>query len=278
MIKAEGIGRTKEKKVYDLSIIICVGILSIIILSSILAPLSPHNPDEINPTNKLAPMSRDHLFGTDELGRDYFTRTLYGGRISLTVGVVSMLISVTIGTFVGTISGYIGGTLDNILMRIIDILMSIPSFLLIVIINTILSPSMITMILTISLFSWMGIARIVRAQTMSLKEEDFILASKNLGASGLYNIVHHIIPNMASQIIVAATLNCAGAILTESSLSFLGFGVQLPKSSWGSMLKGAQKYILDLPLLSVFPGILILLTILSFNVLGDKLLKRWELK
>lgn len=258
--------------------IFCLIILVIVIIASLLAPLSPYDPDEMNLRSKLLLPSREHFFGTDSLGRDYFTRALYGGRVSLTVGVFSMLVSVIVGTLYGTISGYVGGTIDNLMMRAVDIFMSVPSFLLIVIINSFLSPSMFTMVVIIGIFSWMGVARIVRAETMSLKERDFVLAAKNLGAGNLEIMFKHIIPNMVPSIIVAASISIARAILTESSLSFLGFGVKLPMSSWGSMLQSAQEHIMDVPTLALFPGVLILLTVLSFNVLGDVLRNALEPK
>lgn len=250
---------------------LCLVLLGIIILASVLAPLSPYDPDALDFIHKLQLPSKEHPFGTDEMGRDQFTRALYGGRISLTVAFCAMLISIAAGTLVGTISGYVGGKLDAVIMRGIDILMSVPSFLLIVVLNAFLSPSLTTLILVIALFGWMSVARIVRAETLSLKERDFVLASKGLGAGSFTIIFQHIIPNTMSSVIVAASLSIAKAILTESSLSFLGFGVQLPLSSWGSMLQSAQLYILDRPTLAVFPGILILITVLSFNILGDTL-------
>ena len=258
--------------------IICLIILIIIIVASLLAPLSPYDPDAMDLRSKLLLPNKEHFFGTDNLGRDYFTRALYGGRVSLTVGVFSMLVSVIVGTIYGTISGYIGGTVDNLMMRAVDIFMSVPSFLLIIIINSFLSPSMFTMVVIIGMFSWMGVARIVRAETMSLKERDFVLAAKNMGAGNMEIMFIHIIPNMIPSIIVAASISIARAILTESSLSFLGFGVKLPMSSWGSMLQNAQSQIMDVPTLALFPGALILLTVLSFNVLGDVLRNALEPK
>lgn len=258
--------------------IICLIILIIIIIASLLAPLSPYDPDAMDLRSKLLLPNKEHFFGTDNLGRDYFTRALYGGRVSLTVGFFSMLVSVIVGTIYGTISGYIGGTIDNLMMRAVDIFMSVPSFLLIIIINSFLSPSMFTMVVIIGMFSWMGVARIVRAETMSLKERDFVLAAKNMGAGNMEIMLIHIIPNMIPSIIVAASISIARAILTESSLSFLGFGVKLPMSSWGSMLQNAQSQIMDVPTLAVFPGALILLTVLSFNVLGDVLRNALEPK
>lgn len=258
--------------------IICLIILIIIIIASLLAPLSSYDPDAMDLRSKLLLPNKEHFFGTDNLGRDYFTRALYGGRVSLTVGFFSMLVSVIVGTIYGTISGYIGGTIDNLMMRAVDIFMSVPSFLLIIIINSFLSPSMFTMVVIIGMFSWMGVARIVRAETMSLKERDFVLAAKNMGAGNMEIMLIHIIPNMIPSIIVAASISIARAILTESSLSFLGFGVKLPMSSWGSMLQNAQSQIMDVPTLALFPGALILLTVLSFNVLGDVLRNALEPK
>lgn len=258
--------------------IICLVLLCAIIIASLLAPLSPFDPDAMNLREKLLAPGKGHLFGTDDLGRDYFTRALYGGRVSLAVGTFSMVISVVVGTLFGTVSGYIGGTVDTLMMRAVDIFMSVPSFLLIIIINSFLSPSMLTMVVIIGIFSWMGVARIVRAETMSLKEREFVLAAKNMGAGNFEIMFRHIIPNMVPSIIVAASLSIARAILTESSLSFLGFGVKLPMSSWGSMLQSAQAHIMDVPTLALFPGAFILLTVLSFNVLGDVLRNALEPK
>lgn len=257
---------------------LCLGILLVIVLASLCAPLTPYDPETMDLMNKFAPPGGEHWFGTDHLGRDYFTRALYGGRVSLMVGVCSMLVSIVIGTLVGTVSGYLGGVVDVVLMRFLDIFMSVPSLLLIIILNAFLQPGLTTMILIIAIFSWMGVARIVRAEAMSLKQRDFVLAARNLGTSEMKIIFRHIIPNMSSSIIVAGSLSIARAILTESSLSFLGFGVRLPMSSWGSMLQSAQNQITDQPLLAIFPGLLILLTVLSFNVLGDVLRNALEPK
>ncbi|MBU5314073.1 ABC transporter permease [Tissierella carlieri] len=249
--------------------IIALTIIFILVIASILAFLSPHDPNKIDVMNSLSSPSKDHIFGTDEMGRDYFARALYGGRVSLTVGFLSMIISTVIGTIVGTISGYFGGRVDSLIMRTIDILMSIPTFFLILILNAYLKPGIQNIIIIIGLFSWMGIARIVRAETLSVKEREYVLYSKVIGERSNIIMLKHIIPNIFPTVIVASTLNIAGAILTESSLSFLGLGVRQPDSSWGSMLKYAQGYIGDAPYLALFPGILILLTVLSFNILGD---------
>lgn len=257
---------------------VCCVVLFIIIIASLLAPLCPYDPDEQDVLNKLLPPSSKHWFGTDELGRDYFTRALYGGQISLAVGFLSMVLSVAIGTVIGTVSGYMGGKVDMILMRFTDIFMSVPSFLLMVVINALFPPKMYSMIIILGLFEWCQIARITRAETLSLKERDFVLASKHLGASNARIMFRHIVPNMSSSIIVAGSLAVARAILTESTLSFMGLGVQLPKASWGTMLQGAQVYIMDTPWLAVFPGIFIVATVMSFNILGDALRNALEPK
>ncbi|MDR7857470.1 ABC transporter permease [Tissierella sp.] len=249
--------------------LLALGIICILVVASILAFLAPHDPNKIDIMNGLVSPNKEHIFGTDEMGRDYFARALYGGRVSLTVGFLSMIISTVIGTIVGTISGYFGGRVDSLIMRSIDILMSIPTFFLILILNAYLKPGVQNIIIIIGLFSWMGIARIVRAETLSVKEREYVLYSKVIGEKSKTIMLKHIIPNIFPTIIVASTLNIAGAILTESSLSFLGLGVRQPDSSWGSMLKYAQGYIGDAPYLALFPGILILLTVLSFNILGD---------
>ena len=176
-----------------------------------------------------------------------------------------------IGIIIGCISGYFGGKVDMFLMRFTDIFLALPSMLLMVVLNTILRPGLFTLIAVLSLFSWAQVARITRAETMSVKERDYVTAARNLGAGSFRIAVEHIVPNIMGPVIVAASLGIANAILMESSLSFLGLGVQIPRASWGSMLQSAQGHILDAPRLAVFPGVLILCTVLSFNLLGDVL-------
>ena len=250
---------------------VCLVILCVIITGALMAPLSSVDPDYMDVMNKMAGPSREHWFGTDELGRDSFTRALYGSRVSLLVGFATMVVSVTAGTCVGAVSGYAGGKIDIILMRIVDMFKSVPSLLMIIVIFSFVPNNMVTLVLMLALFSWTGVARIVRAQTLTLKERDFVIAAKTLGVSHVKIILKHIIPNMTTQIIVAASLSIAGAILDESALSYLGYGVALPKASWGSMLQNAQQYILYDPLLALIPGMFILLTVLCFNILGDAL-------
>ena len=257
---------------------VSVVLLAILIIAVLLAPLSPYDPYKLDASQKLQGISSSHWFGTDEYGRDYFTRTLYGGRVSLLVGFMSMIMTVVIGTSLGVFSGYVGGKVDMFLMSFTDIFLALPSMLLMVILNTFLKPGLPTLIVVLSLFSWASVARITRAETMSLKERDFVVATQNLGASNFRVIIKHIIPNILGPVIVAASLSVANAILMESSVSFLGLGVQIPRASWGSMLQGAQAHILDYPLLAVYPGVMILITVLSFNLLGDILRNALEPK
>ena len=264
----------RKNKVATVSVVL----LAILIIAVLLAPLSPYDPYKLDASQKLQGISSSHWFGTDEYGRDYFTRTLYGGRVSLLVGFMSMIMTVVIGTSLGVFSGYVGGKVDMFLMSFTDIFLALPSMLLMVILNTFLKPGLPTLIVVLSLFSWASVARITRAETMSLKERDFVVATQNLGASNFRVIIKHIIPNILGPVIVAASLSVANAILMESSLSFLGLGVQIPRASWGSMLQGAQAHILDYPLLAVYPGVMILITVLSFNLLGDILRNALEPK
>ena len=248
-----------------------IGIIVIFTIASVFAFLSPYDPNQIDPINRLLRPSLTHLFGTDDVGRDYFTRSLYGGRISLMVGFMAMIISTLVGTIIGAISGYFGGKIDDFIMRSIDILMCIPTFFLILVINSYLGASVKNLILIIGFLGWMSIARIVRGETLSVKEREYVLYAKASGQSSFKIITKHIIPSILPTIIVSATINIATAILLESSLSFLGVGVTQPNASWGSMLKDAQSYLMDAPYLAFFSGMFILLTVLSFNLIGDVL-------
>lgn len=236
--------------------------------------LSPYDPNAIDTSSILEKPSLTHIFGTDEVGRDYFTRALYGGRVSLLIGFSSMAVSLVVGTLLGTISGYFGGIIDSIIMRTIDIIMSIPSLFIILVINMYIKPSMLTFIFIIGLFSWMDIARIVRSEVLSLKEREYVLYSISLGASTNHIIRKHILSNIINTVIVTSNIKIANAILMESALSFLGLGIQPPTPSWGNMLKNAQSHLLDLPTMAIFPGVLIVITVLCFNFIGDSLSKK----
>lgn len=245
--------------------------LILITLTSIFAFLLPYNPDTTDVSIILQAPSPSHLFGTDELGRDYLTRTLYGGRISLIVGLLAMFISTLIGVIVGTTSGYFGGIVDNIMMRIVDIISSIPWLILVTVVSIFLKPGLQAIIIVIGFFTWMEVARLVRAETLSIKEREYVLYAIATGESPSNIIIKHIIPSVFPTIIVASTTGIANAIMTESALSFLGLGVQQPMSSWGSLLQNAQGNLQSAPYMAILPGILIVLTVYSFNKLGDVL-------
>ena len=281
----------KKNHKLPLSMVLSGGVLLIIILATLLATLSPYDPIAVETGQKFLPPSAQHLLGTDNFGRDTFTRLLYGGaklftlilcrllyggRVSLLVGFLSMLISIVFGTVYGIVSGSSGKLVDGFMMRIVDILMSVPSFLIIITLNIYMNAGIRTLVVTIGLFSWMGVARIVRAEVLSLRERDFILASEGLGARKSWVITRHFARNVFSPVLVASTNSIASAILTESSLSYLGFGISIPNPSWGGMLEGAQTYILTHPSLAVYPGVCILLTVLCFNVLGNGFRRRFS--
>lgn len=237
---------------------------------SILTPsIAPYNPSTIDVDNILAAPSSDHLFGTDDLGRDVFTRMLYGAGISLKVGFVAVGIATLIGVFLGAISGYYGGLVDIIIMRFVDIMLCFPSFFLILAVIAFLEPSIFNIMAVIGLTSWMGITRLVRAEFLSLKQRDFVLAEKVMGASSPRIIFLHILPNAMAPVLVSATLGVASAVLIESALSFLGIGVQPPTPSWGNILTIGQSTLGVAWWLSFFPGMAILITVLGYNLLGE---------
>lgn len=258
-------------KNHPLSFKLALFTIIVLILAAILADLYPQNGIDTDILNSLSKPSMKHPFGTDDLGRDYFARALHGARASLSVGILSVIVSTIIGSIVGITSGYFGGKIDAIMMRIVDILMSIPSFFLILILNAVLKPGIKNIIIIIGLFNWMGIARLMRAETLSIKQREYVSYAKMIGIPNKKIMLKHIFRNVIPTLSVAVSINVANAILTESSLSFLGLGVRQPSSSWGSMLKDAQQYLGDYSYLAVFPGLLILITVLSFNVIGDYL-------
>ncbi len=255
-------------------------VISILIVLTLLAPLSPYDPEASNITARYQPPSLSHPMGTDALGRDMFTRALFGGRISLTVGLFVVIISVLIGVPTGALAGYYGGKLDSILMRITDAFLSLPSFLVLILLSAILREveiplfernNVLTISLVIGVFAWTTFARLVRASFLTLREADFVAASRSLGGSDLRVIVRHILPNSIGPIIVEATLEFGYAIIEESGLSFLGFGIQPPTPSWGNLLSNAQEHFTKYPWLAIFPGLMIFLSIISINYIGDGL-------
>lgn len=254
--------------------VIGIFIILALVLLSVCAPLlTDYTISETDLFNiKMAPSS-EHILGTDELGRDVFTRLLYGGRVSIIVGIASMTVQLVIGVIMGAIAGYFGGIADKIIMRIIDVIMCFPFFVIAVSVAAILGPGVKNLIIIIGFLMWPNIARIVRAEILSLKENDYIMAAKAMGLSSFEIIKNHILPNVMSPILVAATLAIANGILTEASLSFLGIGVKLPEPSWGNMLIAAQnigtlqrEWWLWIP-----AGSLIILMVLSINFVGDGL-------
>lgn len=248
------------------------GIVGFMSLAALLAPLiAPYDPTVLNVDAILQEPSAAHWLGTDALGRDVFSRMLYGARVSLWVGFVAVGLAVAIGLTLGLIGGYFGGLTDEVIMRGVDVMLCFPSFFLILAVIAFLEPSLTNIMVVIGLTSWMGVARLVRAETLTLRGRDFVLASKLAGAGPVRIISRHILPNAAAPVLVAATLGIAGAILTESALSFLGLGVQPPTPSWGNMLMEGKDVMEIAPWLSVFPGLAILITVLGYNLLGESL-------
>lgn len=239
-------------------------------LVSLLAPfITPYGPDDLDLYHVLMPPSAAHWFGTDDLGRDVLTRIIYGARISLKVGFVAVGIAVAIGTVIGLVSGYYSGHLDSILMRVVDIMLCFPTFFLILAVIAFLEQSIWYIMIIIGLTGWMGVARLVRAEVLSLRERDYVMAVRALGANDARIIFRHILPNALSPVLVSATLGVAGAILTESALSFLGIGVPPPTPSWGNILTAGKEYIEFAWWLTLYPGLAITVTVLAYYLVGE---------
>jgi len=246
-------------------------ILSLIVIAVLAPIITPYEPSAIDTSNILAAPSGSHLLGTDELGRDVLSRMLYSSRISLLVGFVAVGISTAIGVFVGAVSGYYGGVLDSVLMRFVDIMLCFPTIFLILAVIALMEPSIWNIMAVIGITSWMGVARLVRAEFLTLKEREFVMASKAVGAKDARVIFRHILPNAMAPVVVSAVLGVGIAILIESGLSFLGMGVQPPTPSWGNMLTSGKDNIEIAWWLSLFPGLAILVTVLGYNLLGEGL-------
>lgn len=247
-------------------------IIFILIFLALFAPyLSPYNPFEIKVNEILLPPSLKHPLGTDLLGRDVLSRMIYASRISLEVSLVAVGISLIIGTFLGSLAGYFGGIIDQIISRFIDIMLCFPTIFLILAMIAYLEPSILTIMIVIGATSWMSIARLVRAEILSLKERDFILIAKVYGAGTFRIIFKHLLPNTLPPILVSASLGLGQAILIESALSFLGIGVQPPIPSWGNILIEGKETLEIAWWLSIFPGLAILITVLAFTLLGETL-------
>lgn len=247
-------------------------VILLFVLLAIFAPyLTPYSFEQIDLLNRKAPPTLKHPLGTDDLGHDVLTRLLYAGRISLTVGFSAAITSAVFGTLIGGLAGFYGRWLDNILMRITDIMLSIPDLPVIIILARYMGGSVLGIVFVLTLFAWMGTARLVRGEILKLRNQDFTEAARAMGASDVRILVRHLIPNALAPVIVAATLTVGSAILLEAALSFLGVGIQPPTPSWGNMLQNAQDFIWTAPWLAVWPGAMIFLTVLCFNFLGDGL-------
>ena len=246
-----------------------VVVVSLFIVSMLAPWISPYDPGEINLQMVLASPSAAHPLGTDQLGRDVLSRMIWGSRISLKVGFVAVGIAVVIGAILGAMAGYYGRWIDAVVMRFVDVMFCFPSFFLILAVIAFLEPSIWNIMIVIGVTGWMGITRLVRADFVSLREREFVQAARCIGANDFRIIFVHILPNAMASILVAATLGVAGAILTESALSFLGIGVQPPTPSWGNILTAGKDNIDIAWWLSLFPGLAILITVLGFNLLGE---------
>ena len=247
-------------------------LLAIIVLFVLLGSvLSPYDAYKTNLENALLPPSWQHPMGTDDLGRDEATRILNGGRVSLGLGLIASLVSLVIGCTVGGIAGYYGGALDNVLMRITDTVLCLPWLFTMMIFAVLFGKGFFSIALAVGVLTWTSIARIVRASFLSLKEQDFVLAARSVGATNLSIMVKHVLPNSMAPVLVAATLRVGEAIIYESALSYLGLGIQPPTASWGSMLNLAQEHLRTAPWMGLFPGLMIFFGVLSVNLVGDGL-------
>jgi peptide/nickel transport system permease protein len=257
--------------------IIGLAILASVAAAAILGPaLSPYRYDEqaVDLLGRPLPPSPLHWLGTDELGRDVLTRLLYGGRISLAVGLIGAVVATLLGTIIGALAGYFGGWTDRLLMRFTDVMLSIPALPLVLVVAGLLRPDPALLVLLIALLIWTAPARLVRAEVRGLKQRDYIAAARTLGAGPWRIITRHVLPNTLGAIAVSATLAVGGAIMLESALSFLGFGVQPPIPTWGNLLNKAGPWLVSAPWLSIPPGVLIFVTILAVNMIGEGLQKR----
>ncbi len=243
-----------------------------IALMGILAPIvSTHDPSKQSLRKRMKPPTAEHFMGTDELGRDVYSRLVHGARVSLFVGIVGTTAGVISGTIIGLISGFFGGWVDTLVMRVIDIMYAFPGIVLAILIVSVLGPSLQNLILVLAIWAIPSLSRIVRGNVLSLVEQDYVLAARALGAGRLRIMFLHLLPNTLAPIIVYATLGVAGAILTTAGLGFLGLGVQPPQAEWGNMLSNGRQYLRKAPLLMVFPGALISMTVISINLIGDAL-------
>jgi len=253
------------------------GILLLLIVSALFAPLiAPHHPFRQDLTEELIAYSADHPLGTDKLGRDILSRILHGGRISLLVGVSTVTLSLLIGLIVGSLSGFFGGWIDQLLMRLVDILLAFPGILLAIAFTAVLGPGLDHVIIALCLIGWTSYARLVRGEILALRERDFVQAARALGCEPWRIILRHLLPNLLPPLLIQSTFGLAAAIVAEGSLSFLGLGVEPPAPSWGSMLNDGRQFLLVAPHLTTYPGLAILLPVLALNLVGDALQERLD--
>ena len=261
------LGKIRKYPLAVFGAVVLIILALVAIFADVLAPYDPLSTS----LNVLAPPSAEHLLGTDDVGRDVLSRLIYAARISLTVGMVSMLVTVTIGLLLGVTAGFFGPKVDVPVSSFTNIMLSIPIFPLALVLGSFLDMTLGVIVLIIGFLSWMGVARIVRADVLSLREREFIEAAHCVGASSPRIIFKHVVPNITNALIVSATLLVANGILLEAALSYLGYGIQPPTPSWGNMLMDAQRYMRTYPGLAIYPGLLISLTVISINFLGDGL-------
>jgi ABC-type dipeptide/oligopeptide/nickel transport system permease subunit len=244
----------------------------VVVAAGVFAPwLAPHDPTAIDMDHALEPPSAAHFFGTDAFGRDVLSRVMHGARFSLEVGVVSRVLALVLGTCLGLLAGYYGGRVDTIVMRLADVTLAYPGLLLLIAVMAAVGPSKTALFLALGVVGWAGVARLVRAQVLSLKEREFVTAIRSLGAPNSRVILRHVFPNVLTPIWVIFSMGLGASIMAESSLSFLGLGAQPPRPSWGSMISGGLDYLRVAPWLSLAPGIVVTLTVLGFNLIGDAL-------
>ena len=254
-----------------LAVFSAILILLFLILAVLAPVITPYSFDEQDLLARLAAPSAKHLLGTDELGRDVFTRLLYGARVSMAVGIIPTVVSMLIGVMLGMVSGYVGGLVDSVIMRLADVVLSFPSLLLAMVIMYTLGDGITSIFIALAVTNWASVARVVRSETLSLREAEYVEAARSMGVKDFVIIMRHILPNCIPSLIVMFTLNVPSAILSESSLSFLGIGVQLPNSSWGLMVNMGRTYLYNAPWISLAPSAAIMLVVLAFNFLGDGL-------
>jgi ABC-type dipeptide/oligopeptide/nickel transport system permease subunit len=246
--------------------------IGVVVLGGLFAPwLTPYDPTAIAMDHALEPPHARHPFGTDAFGRDVLSRALYGARFSLQVGVVSRLLALALGTCLGLLAGYYGGRVDQAVMRLADVTLAYPGLLLLIAVMAAVGPSKVALFVALGVVGWAGVARLVRAQVLSLKEREFVVAIRSLGAPNSRVIIRHVFPNVMTPLLVIFSMGLGASIMAESSLSFLGLGAQPPRPSWGSMISGGLDYLRVAPWLSLAPGIVVTLTVLGFNLVGDAL-------